>query len=107
MLTICLQNLLSNACKYTMKTDTPCISFGATIKNGETVYFVRDNGAGFDMAFANKLFQPFSRLHNDSEFEGNGIGLATVQKVIAKHGGKIWGEAKPGEGATFYFTLGA
>lgn len=107
MLMICLQNLLGNSFKYTMKTAAPAITFAATNQAGKTVYFVRDNGAGFDMAFANKLFQPFSRLHSNDEFEGNGIGLATVQRIIEKHGGTIWADAKPGAGAAFFFTLGS
>lgn len=107
MLGICLQNLLENAVKYTGKTAEPLIEFGTVESFGDTVFFVRDNGAGFDMAFANKLFQPFSRLHNDEEFAGSGIGLATVQRIVGRHCGQIWAEASPGKGATFYFTLGS
>ncbi len=106
MLEICLRNLLENAVKYTSKKPDAAIEFGQMQKAGENVYYVRDNGAGFDMAFANKLFKPFSRLHNDSEFEGSGIGLATVQRIIERHGGSIWAEASPDAGATFWFTLG-
>lgn len=106
MLGICLQNLLENAVKYTGKTVQPAIEFGVVHSSGDPVYFVRDNGAGFDMAFANRLFQPFSRLHNDAEFTGSGIGLATVQRIVERHCGQIWAEASPGKGATFYFTLG-
>jgi PAS domain S-box-containing protein len=106
MLQVCMQNLLGNAFKYSMKIADPAIIVGVTVQDNRTVYFVRDNGAGFDMAFVSKLFQPFSRLHNDHEFEGNGIGLATVQKIIEKHGGQIWADASPGAGATFFFTLG-
>jgi PAS domain S-box-containing protein len=106
MLGICMQNLLGNAFKYTARVPSAVIEVGLTSQAGSTVYFVRDNGAGFDMAFADKLFEPFCRLHNDSEFEGNGIGLATVQRIIEQHGGRIWAESAPGKGATFYFTLG-
>jgi light-regulated signal transduction histidine kinase (bacteriophytochrome) len=105
-LDICLHNLLGNAFKYTSKTPEASIEIGQTSQSGSAVYFVRDNGAGFDMAFADKLFEPFCRLHNDSEFEGNGIGLATVQRIIERHGGRIWAESAPDRGATFYFTLG-
>jgi len=105
LLNLVLQNLLGNAWKYSSKTAAPRIEMGATEQNGKTAYFVRDNGAGFDMAYANKLFQPFQRLHKATEFTGTGIGLATVQRIIRRHGGEVWAEAKVGEGATFYFTL--
>lgn len=106
MLEICMRNLLGNAVKYTSKTPDPAIEFGRTERSGVEVCYVRDNGAGFDMAFADKLFRPFSRLHNNDEFEGSGIGLATVQQIIERHGGRIWAEASPGTGAVFWFTLG-
>ncbi len=106
LLGICLQNLLGNAFKYTAKVPAASIEVGQTRQAGTAVYFIRDNGAGFDMAFADKLFEPFCRLHNESEFEGNGIGLATVQRIIEQHGGRIWAESAPDKGATFYFTLG-
>ena len=96
-------NLISNALKYSSKKENPCVEIGA-IKNGEKdVYYVKDNGAGFDMAEAHKLFAAFQRLHID--YEGHGLGLPIVKRIIEKHGGKIWAESKPGEGATFYFTL--
>jgi signal transduction histidine kinase len=105
LLRIALENLLRNAWKFTKKRARAQIEFGA--KAGpETVYFVRDNGVGFDLAYAAKLFQPFKRLH-DSTFEGTGIGLAIVDRIIRRHEGRIWGEAAPDSGATFYFTLAA
>jgi signal transduction histidine kinase len=106
LITIVLVNLLGNAWKYTAKQPEARISFVPEIKENETVFCVRDNGAGFDMKYADKLFAPFQRLHQDSEFEGTGIGLATVQRIISRHGGRIWAEATVNEGATFFFTLG-
>ncbi len=101
---IVLDNLLGNAWKFTASKDHAVIEFGAIRQNGETVYFVRDNGVGFDMRYAEKLFMPFQRLHGE-EFEGTGIGLATVARVIYRHGGRIWAEGVPNAGATFFFTL--
>lgn len=101
-----MENLVGNALKYSAKKDQAVVEFGSTHHDGETVYFIRDNGAGFDMAYADDLFAPFRRLHSDEEFVGIGIGLATVQRIIRRHGGRIWAEGKTGEGATFYFTLG-
>lgn len=106
LVTIALENLLGNAWKYTGKRADARIEFGQEKKNGETVYYVRDNGVGFDMKFADKLFTPFQRLHSSSEFDGNGIGLATVHRIIARHGGRVWAQSAMDEGATFYFTLG-
>lgn len=103
---IVLQNLLENAWKYTSKTDKAEISFGRHHKNGdEQIYYIKDNGAGFNMDYVNKLFIPFQRLHHENEFPGTGIGLATVKRIIDRHNGKIWAEGSPGEGATFHFTL--
>lgn len=99
-----LENLLGNAWKYTRQVSAAYISFSATTKNGQTIYCVRDNGIGFDMAFSEKLFSPFHRLHG-SEYEGSGIGLATVQRIIKRHGGQIWFDAMPDKGASFFFTL--
>jgi len=100
-----LDNLLANAWKFTSGRSPARIAFGASQKEGRTVYFVQDNGAGFDMAYANKLFAPFQRLHQASEFAGTGIGLATVQRIVRRHGGDIWAEGKVNHGATFHFTL--
>lgn len=106
LLRIALENLLSNAWKFTTGRTGAVIEFGTAQVGGESVYFVRDNGVGFDMEYAGKLFGPFQRLHRATEFPGTGIGLATVQRIIHRHGGRIWAEARPGHGATFSFTLG-
>ena len=101
-----LANLLGNAYKYTGKTDRARIDFGVRLEDGAQAYLVRDNGAGFDMKYADKLFAAFQRLHRSEEFEGTGVGLAIVQRIIHRHGGQIRAEAEPGRGAAFYFTLG-
>jgi len=106
LLRVVMENLLGNAWKYTSRTAEARIELGVAEQAGKTVYFVRGNGAGFDMAYAGQLFLPFHRLHKTSEFPGIGIGLATVERIIHRHGGQIWAEAAAGEGATFYFTLG-
>jgi light-regulated signal transduction histidine kinase (bacteriophytochrome) len=106
LLRIALDNLLGNAWKYSHKNEKAAIEFGVASQEGETTYFVRDNGAGFDMGQVDRLFKPFQRLHRASEFPGTGIGLATVQRIIDRHGGRIWAESKVGEGATFFFTIG-
>ncbi len=105
MLRTVLENLLDNAWKFTGKHPSATIEFGTTQKEGKTVYFVRDDGAGFMMEYADKLFQPFKRLHTADEFPGIGIGLAMVKRIILRHGGRIWAESTPEQGATFYFTL--
>ena len=106
LIRIALQNLLDNAWKYTGRMANARIEFGNSERAGERVFHVRDNGAGFDMAYAAKLFAPFQRLHSPHDFEGTGVGLASVARVIKRHGGRIWAEAAPAQGATFYFTLG-
>ena len=100
-----LVNLIGNAWKFTSKTPTARIEIGQQAPGDMATFFVRDNGAGFDMAYEDKLFQPFQRLHGTSEFEGSGIGLATVYRIIERHGGRIWANARPNEGAQFCFTL--
>ena len=105
MLRVVLINLISNAIKFSSKVAEPEIHLGSMEQNEEIIFYVRDNGVGFDMRYADKLFNVFQRLHSDREFEGTGIGLAMVRNIIEKHNGRVWAEAKPGEGAIFYFTL--
>ena len=106
LLRILLENLIGNAWKFTSKQKNPKIIFGRRQNDRSYEYFVRDNGAGFDMAYSAKLFGVFQRLHNPKEFEGTGIGLATVQRIARRHGGRVWATGEPEKGATFYFTLG-
>lgn len=105
LLRVALQNLLDNAWKFTAGRSPARVQLGARATLNETVYFVTDNGAGFDMNYAGKLFSPFRRLHRQSEFPGTGVGLATVQRIVRRHGGRIWAESAPGRGTTFFFTL--
>jgi PAS domain S-box-containing protein len=105
LLRVVLENLLGNAWKFTSRREGARVEVGAIEKDGQQFFFVRDNGAGYDPAGAVRLFSPFQRLHSRSEFEGTGVGLATVQRIIRRHGGRVWGESVPGEGATFHFTL--
>jgi light-regulated signal transduction histidine kinase (bacteriophytochrome) len=102
---VLVDNLLGNAWKFTSKLSDARIEFGAIEIDNESAFFVRDSGAGFDMAFADKLFAPFQRLHTAGEFPGTGIGLATVQRILHRHGGRIWAEGAINHGATFYFTF--
>ena len=98
-------NLISNALKYTRNNQQTTIEISGEQKDGEIIYSVKDNGSGFDMQFYDKLFGVFQRLHSQEEFEGTGVGLAIVERIISKHGGKIWAEGKVNEGAVFYFSL--
>jgi light-regulated signal transduction histidine kinase (bacteriophytochrome) len=105
-LSIVLENLLANAFKFTSTRSIARIEFGREPVNGEDAYFVQDNGVGFDMTYADQLFVPFQRLHTDAEFPGSGIGLATIRRIIGRHGGRVWAHGEVDRGATVYFTLG-
>jgi len=105
LLAAVMQNLLANAWKFTRRQPRAAVDVGAAEVAGTVAYFVKDNGVGFDMAYAGQLFETFQRLHREGEFEGTGIGLVTVRRIIERHGGRVWAEAAPGRGATFYFTL--
>jgi signal transduction histidine kinase len=105
LLGVLLENLIGNAWKFTSRVSDARVRVGSRPEAGETVFWVSDNGAGFDMAYISKLFTPFQRLHAERDFEGTGIGLATVHRIVARHGGRVWAEATPGQGATFHFTL--
>lgn len=107
LLQVVLDNLLRNAWKFSSKTHDARIVFGCRTQGDETVYFVKDNGAGFDATYADSLFTPFQRLHSEQEYPGTGIGLATVQRVVHRHGGRVWAESAEGHGATFWFTIGS
>jgi signal transduction histidine kinase len=104
LLRVALENLIGNAWKFTRQQPLARIEFGRTA-DAQAAFFVRDNGAGFDMTYAHKLFGAFQRLHTETEFPGTGIGLAIVRRVIHRHGGRVWAESAPGQGASFFFTL--
>lgn len=106
LMRVAFENLLGNALKFTSKNPEARVEFGREVQNAETVYFIRDNGAGFDMQYVDRLFTAFQRLHGDRDFKGSGIGLATVSRIIRRHHGRIWAEGMIGSGATFFFTLG-
>jgi light-regulated signal transduction histidine kinase (bacteriophytochrome) len=105
LIQVIFENLLGNAWKFTSERKHAEIELGGLNEGGEKIYFIRDNGAGFDMTYGDKLFGAFQRLHSTEEFPGTGIGLATVRRIIHRHGGRVWAEGVVGKGATFYFTL--
>jgi light-regulated signal transduction histidine kinase (bacteriophytochrome) len=105
LMRVVLENLLGNAWKFTANTAGSRIEVGCAQQAGETAWFVRDNGAGFDIKHADRLFVPFQRLHMENEFAGTGVGLATVQRIVQRHGGRVWAEGAPGKGATVWFTI--
>jgi len=102
---LALENLLRNAWKFTSTKKLARIEFGTTTKDDNPVYFISDNGVGFDTRYAQKIFEPFQRIHAQKQFEGTGVGLSIVQKVVWRHGGKVWAKGEVGKGATFFFTL--
>lgn len=106
LLRVVFDNLLGNAWKFTGKVAQPVVEVGCIVRDGQPTYFVRDNGAGFDSAYASRLFTPFQRLHSDTDFPGTGVGLATVQRIVRRHGGEIWAQGAVEHGATFFWTLG-
>jgi light-regulated signal transduction histidine kinase (bacteriophytochrome) len=106
LMRVVLSNLVANAVKYTRPRSPAIVEVGQTSRHGQPVFFVRDNGVGFDMRYADRLFGVFQRLHRAEEFEGTGVGLATVQRIVHKHGGEIWAESEPDRGTAFFFTIG-
>lgn len=106
LIRMAILNLVQNSCKYRKPGELARVTFGTTPSPRGTAYFFRDQGIGFDMRYVHKIFEPFERLHRDSDYPGTGIGLANVRRIVTRHGGELWAEAEPGVGATFYFTLG-
>jgi signal transduction histidine kinase len=104
LIDVMLRNILENAWKFTAKLEKTEIQFGVSSQNNNKVCYIKDNGVGFDMRYSDKLFKPFQRLHHETDFPGTGIGLATAQRIVHRHGGKIWAESEVGKGTTVYFT---
>ena len=106
LILVAIDNLIGNAIKYSARSAEPTVEFGVLDDGGQLIYYIKDNGIGFDERYTSKLFEPFQRLHDESDYSGLGIGLATVKRIFLRHGGRIWAKSSVNQGATFYFTLG-